>query len=123
MKCFLKTSLAFLVALFSLGASAGDADFTLINKTGYEIEAVFVAPSKQRSWGSDILGDGTLRDGKKVLIRFSKKSNVCIYDLMVQWVGYSADEDTVWERLDLCSLHNVTLRYNRKTNETTAELD
>lgn len=112
-----------LAALWSMAAQAGDADFTLVNKTGYEIESVFVAPSKSRSWGSDILKDGTMPNGKKVPITFSKNSNVCVYDMLVHWVGYGRDEDTTWERLDLCAVQTISLFYNRKTNETTAELD
>jgi hypothetical protein len=29
-------------------AVAGDADFTLTNKTGYDLESVYVAPSKSK---------------------------------------------------------------------------
>lgn len=123
MKDLSRLLLVFLLAFCSLAARAGDADFTLVNKTGYEIESVYVAPSKQRSWGSDFLKGRTLRNGQKLDIAFNKNKGVCVYDMRVHWVGYGEEEDAVWERLDLCAVHTITLRYNRNTNETSAEFD
>ena len=118
-----KLFIGVLIAASGLAAHAGDADFTLTNRTGFGIESIFVAPTKSKTWGSDFLGEGTLRNGASRLIGFSKKSNHCIYDLRIHWVGYGEDEDTTWERLDLCAINKITLRYNRKTNETFADFD
>jgi hypothetical protein len=41
-------------------AFAGDADFTLTNRTGYDIESVYITPSKSKSWGQDRLGRSIL---------------------------------------------------------------
>ena len=108
-----------LIALLSNSASAGDADFTLTNRTGYDIDSVYVVPSKQRDWGIDRLGKNILADGRSRFIAFNKSGNICIYDLSVGWVGYSASEDVVWERINLCEIHTITLRYNSKTKVTT----
>ena len=108
-----------LIALLSNSASAGDADFTLTNRTGYDIDSVYVVPSKQRDWGIDRLGKSILADGRSRFIAFNKSGNTCIYDLSVGWVGYSASEDVVWERINLCQINTITLRYNEKTKVTT----
>jgi hypothetical protein len=108
-----------LIALLSNSASAGDADFTLTNRTGYDIDSVYVVPSKQRDWGIDRLGKSILADGRSRFMTFNKSGNTCIYDLSVGWVGYSEGEDSVWERINLCEIHTITLRYNSKTKVTT----
>ena len=108
-----------LIALLSNSASAGDADFTLTNRTGYDIDSVYVVPSKQRDWGIDRLGKSILADGRSRFLAFNKSGNTCIYDLSVGWVGYSASEDVVWERINLCQINTITLRYNAKTKVTT----
>ena len=108
-----------LIALLSNSASAGDADFTLTNRTGYDIDSVYVVPSKQRDWGIDRLGKSILADGRSRFLAFNKSGNACIYDLSVGWVGYSEDEDSVWERINLCEINTITLRYNAKTKVTT----
>ena len=108
-----------LIALLFNSALAGDADFTLTNRTGYDIDSVYVVPSKQRDWGIDRLGKSILADGRSRFLAFNKSGNTCIYDLSVGWVGYSASEDVVWERINLCEINTITLRYNAKTKVTT----
>ena len=112
------------IALFLANAAvAGDADFTLTNRTGYDIESVYVAPSKQKDWGNDHLGKSVLADGRSRFIAFDKSKNTCIYDMSISWVGYSADEDVVWEKLNLCEIHQITLRYNPRTKQTSITTD
>jgi len=112
------------IALFITNAAvAGDADFTLTNRTGYDIESVYVAPSRQKDWGNDHLGKSVLADGRSRFISFSKSGNTCIYDMSISWVGYSSDDDVVWERLNLCEIHKITLRYNAKSKQTSITTD
>ena len=107
------------IALFITNAAvAGDADFTLTNRTGYDIESVYVAPSRSKDWGNDRLGKSVLVDGKSRFISFDKFGKACIYDMSISWVGYTADDDVVWERLNLCEIHKITLRYNAKSKQT-----
>ena len=37
-------------------AQASDADFSLRNKTGYQIDEVYVSGHSSKSWGRDIMG-------------------------------------------------------------------
>ncbi len=107
-------------ALFSSAAFAGDADFTLVNRTGYDIREVYISPSKRNNWGNDRLGDGVLEKGKSKLFRFADKAS-CKQDLMVVF-----DDDgskVTWEEFDLCDLNKITLKYNRSTREVSADTE
>ena len=112
-----------LIALLSNSASAGDADFTLTNRTGYDIDSVYVVPSKQRDWGIDRLGKNILADGRSRFLAFNKSGNNCIYDMSVGWVGFSEAADSVWENINLCEINTITLRYNAQTKVTTMTVE
>jgi hypothetical protein len=101
-------------------ALAGDADFTLTNRTGYDIESVFITPSRSKSWGQDRLGRSILLNGRSRDMIFNKYGSVCIYDMKIHWEGYGEGDDRIWENIDLCSIQKITLRYNRSTDVTTA---
>ena len=119
-KTFFK-SLAIAVSLQTCAvAVAGDADFTLTNRTGYDIESVYIAPSRSKSWGDDKLGRSILANGRSRDMIFNKQGSTCIYDMLIHWEGYGEADDRTWEQLDLCSIQKITLRYNKATDVTTA---
>ena len=99
-------------------AIAGDANFTLVNKTGYTLREVYISPSHKQDWGKDRMGDGVLDNGRSRLFKFSDKS-ACLQDLMV--VFDDDDSQVVWEEFDLCALNKITLKYNRKTQQVSAD--
>ena len=105
---------------FSGTAFAGDADFTLVNRTGYTIREVYIAPSKSGSWGKDRLGDGTLVNTRQRLFKFSDKAS-CRQDLQV--IFDDDGSDVVWEGFDLCTIDKITLKYNRFTKEVSADTE
>lgn len=111
-------SAAMLMGAFS--ARAGDADFTLINRTGYAIAEVYVSPANKDNWGRDRLGRSVLENGRSKLITFSDTAN-CNQDIKV--VFDDDDSSVVWEDINLCDLHKITLRYNRKTNVVSADAE
>ncbi|HEY2135513.1 MAG TPA: hypothetical protein VGH49_06470 [Xanthobacteraceae bacterium] len=104
-------------------AQAQDAkqDFTLVNKTGYEISAVYVSPSKSDDWEEDVLGQDTLDDGEKANIHFHRSVKTCKWDLKVVYEEDSSS--AVWPGIDLCSVETITIRYNKKSDTTTATFD
>lgn len=109
----------FVVAL-AMPAIAADAkqDFTLINKTGYELNSVFVSPSNSEDWDEDVLGKDVLEDGGTADIEFHRSENTCKWDLKVV---YTVDSSSaVWHEIDLCSVSKITIRYNKNTDKTTA---
>ncbi|MSP49416.1 MAG: argininosuccinate lyase [Alphaproteobacteria bacterium] len=106
---------------FGLGQIAhaqGKQDFTLMNATGYVISHVYVSPSKENDWGDDILGKSSMDDDEVVPIVFSRKERTCDWDLKVT---YEDDNSSViWRGFDLCKVTKITIKYNRKTDTTSA---
>ncbi len=103
-----------LVSALAIGATAlraGDQDFVLVNKTGYDIDQVFVAPANEKEWGEDIMGKDTLDDGQRVTIEFAHKEKECMWDMKIV---FSDEEEAVWEDFDLCKVREITLRYEKK---------
>ena len=107
----------------ALPAAAQDAkqDFRLVNKTGYELKALFVAPSKSDNWEDDILGQDVLSDGQAVNIHFNPKTQTCQYDLKVVYTD--DDSSAVWQKIDLCTVEKITIFYDRKNDVTKATFD
>jgi hypothetical protein len=123
MRPLLVAAFAAATLAIAVPAGAGDAkqDFRLVNKTGYELKALYVAPAKSDDWEDDVLGQDVLGDGQAVNVHFSPKTKACIYDLKVT---YSDDDSSaVWEKIDLCSVEKITIRYNRKSDTTSATFD
>ena len=108
------------VALSGGAAFAGDADFTMVNRTGYTLREVYVSPSNKEAWGKDRMGDGYLDNGKSRLFKFSDKS-ACMQDIKV--VFDDDGSDVVWEDVDLCEINKITLKYNRKTGMVSADTE
>lgn len=120
---FKRTFLALvtLAALASSGAAlAGDADFTLVNRTGYDLREVYISPTHRNAWGNDRLGDGLLANARSRLFKFSDKAS-CKQDLKVVFDDDASE--VVWEEFDLCSIDKITLKYNRSTKTVSADVE
>jgi hypothetical protein len=96
-------------------------DFTLVNRTGYDLSHVYVAPTKSDDWGEDIMGQDIVPDGATVNVTFSRAASTCRWDLKVDY----ADDDSsaYWTNIDLCSVSRITIRYDRRKDETSATFD
>lgn len=90
---------------------AGDQDFVLVNKTGYDIDEVYVSAANDDEWGEDIMGKDILANGDKVTIEFSHKEKECMWDMKIV---FSDKEEAVWEDFDLCKAREITLKYEKK---------
>ncbi len=123
MRTLLFASLSAAVAAFTVPANAEDAkqDFTLVNRTGYELKALYVSPSKADNWQEDILGQDVLEDGKAVNIHFSPKVQTCKWDLKVVYTD--DDSSAIWQSIDLCTVDKITIHYDRKNDVTRASFD
>ena len=99
-------------------AIAGDADFTLVNRTGYPIRSVHIAPAKSKTWGHDRLGSGVLKNNAKRLIKFSDRAR-CKQSLNITFDDDGSEVE--WEDFDLCEINTIPLKYNRKTGEVSAD--
>ena len=117
MRKFWTLAAIFSISLSTVGAIAGDADFTLVNGTGYTIREVYLSPTQAKNWGNDRLGEGDLANGKSRLIKFKDSAN-CEQDMQV--VFDKGDTEVVWEGLDLCEINKLTLKYNREAKTVSA---
>jgi hypothetical protein len=117
---FIKLCVAALVLLaaFVVGASANDADFRMVNKTGYQIDSVFISRTSSNSWGSDVMGKDALDDGAAVKITFPHGGSACKFDIKVKY----EDGDTAeWGNVDLCQYETITLFWDGKQTHAVGE--
>jgi len=98
-------------------ALAGEQDFKLVNRTGYQIDEVYVSRSASDEWGDDIMGRDALGDGRTVSVTFNAPPQVCHWDLKVK---YNDGDEATWNRLNLCNIEKVTLFWDRKNQATRA---
>ncbi len=111
-------SLAALALVASTGlASASDADFTLKNKTGYQIDEVYVSQHSSKNWGRDRMGSDALADGESKDIVFEHGGTACRFDIKVKY----NDEDTAeWSDVNLCEYQAISLFWDAKRKVTRA---
>lgn len=112
----LSFSLLAAAAFTPIPASAqSKQDFTLVNRTGYQIDEVYVGPVSQSHWGEDVMGKDSIADGETADISFNGGSNACKWDIRVVYNDGDASE---FRNVNLCNISRVTLFWNRRANET-----
>jgi len=95
-------------------------DFTLVNKTGYGIKGVYVSPTASTDWGDNLISK-PLENGDSLAITFSEKAKAEKWDIRIEWVDEG--DAVVWKGYKLPEITKITLHYDRKTDETTAETE
>lgn len=113
-------ALAAAVFMFHGAAQAGQQDFTIVNKTGYALKHIYVSEAHSNSWDDDILGRDILNDSETLDVTFGKADKTCKWDLKV---AYDDGETAVWENLDLCKIAKLTLKWNKNTGVTSANIE
>ena len=115
--------LTIVASLFVLAspAFASGLDFKMKNDTGYDIEMVMVDPASSDEWSGNILDQPILADGDTADVTFTGDPESCKWDIRVEWAD--DDEPVVWRDLNLCQISKITLKYDEKSGETTAELE
>lgn len=106
------------VLLFTGAAFANDADFKLVNKTGTQIDNIFVAPASSNSWGRDIMGDAAVPDGSTVNVTFPHGGSACRFDIRVQ---YNDGDKAEWTNIDLCQYETISLYWDGKQTRAVGE--
>ncbi len=109
----LTVGICYLPGLTTVEVSAqAEQDFTVVNKTGFEIYALYVTPHNSDDWGDDILGQDTLVANDELDIVFSRKEKATLWDLRIE------DKDgnyIEWDNFNLRKISRITLYYkNRK---------
>ncbi|WP_342151262.1 hypothetical protein [Methylorubrum sp. SB2] len=93
----------------------GKQDFTIVNRTGYQIDEVYVGPVSQRHWGEDVMGKDAIGDGESANITFNGGSKACKWDIKVV---YNDGDESEFREVNLCNVSTVTLFWNRKSGTT-----
>ena len=99
-------------------AFASDADFTLKNKTGYQIDEVYVSSHSRANWGRDRMGDDALADGESIDINFPHGGSACHFDIKVKY--HDDDSTAEWGDVDLCKYTAISLFWDAKRQTTRA---
>ena len=118
--------LAFFAAAVTLSASSSFAEdqrnVTLVNGTGYGIKFLGFNNPGDNDWSDNELPPSSvLPDGNSVYVKFNTEDKGCKWNFKIEWAdpGYPG---VVWHDVDLCQITTVTLKYNRNTDTTSAEL-
>src|SRR5437762_12410911 len=86
-----------------LAASMVDVEygFVLVNKTGYNIVKLYLAPSSSEEWdeSDELLKGQSFSNGKEVTIKYKTGKNAEAWDMMVGWDDGSANSK--WHSLNL----------------------
>ncbi|MFH0785323.1 MAG: hypothetical protein V2B20_25680 [Pseudomonadota bacterium] len=101
------TCFALLLFLHLTGfAVAREYNFTLINKTGFEIIDLFFSPASQSNWGDEVLTVDTIPNKETMKIHLSRKEKAETWDILVN------DEQGVsfkWPDLKLSEISTLIL--------------
>ncbi len=103
----------------SVGAAlANDADFKLMNKTGYQIDEVYVSIAGAKSWGADIMGPNAIANGSGVDITFPRNGTACQFDIKVK---YNDGDTAEWGNVNLCQYNTISLFWDGKQTRAVGE--
>ena len=118
--------LAFTVLTAALAASpsfaADERNVTVINGTGYGIKFLGFNNPGDNDWSDNELpSSGVFPSGNSVYVKFNTEDKGCKWNFKIEWSdpGYPG---VIWENVDLCHTNSLTLKYDRATDKTTAEV-
>jgi hypothetical protein len=124
MKRILLASAA-LAATLIVSSAAFAADLrnvTVVNGTGYGIKFLGFNNEGDNDWSDNELPpNSVLPDGNSVFVKFNTEDKGCKWNFKIEWAdpGYPG---VIWHSVDLCHTNSLTLKYDRKTDTTTAEV-
>jgi len=106
-----------LVLLAAQATLAQQHSLTIVNKTGYSIKALYLAPTSSKPFvkGDELLEGDVLKAGQMVEITYI--GNASVWDLLVSWSDGSGDVE--WEEVTLVSGGKYALLYDKDTEDTT----
>ncbi len=103
--------IALLVSLISSQGAELNLDFTIVNKTGYDIKEIYVDEASNNNWTDNIMkGQGNLKNGETFKVEFSPEENSAKWDIKAV---YADGETAIWTGLKLTDITNVTLFWSK----------
>ncbi len=113
---------AFAILVAASGGSpsfaADERNVTVVNGTGYGIKFLGFNNPGDNDWSDNELG-GVLANGGNIYVKFNTSDKGCKWNFKIEWAdpGYPG---VLWQNIDLCSIDEITLKYDRDTDKTTA---
>ncbi len=111
---------SFLAQILPARADNTELDFTLANKTGYAIRAIYIAPSSSTDWGDNLLSK-PMETSEQLAITFNAKLSAAQWDIRIVW--FNAGNEVVWKKCRLDEISKFTLRYNPDSDVTSVETE
>jgi hypothetical protein len=117
---FLGLVLAVATLSGSSAFAADERNVTVVNGTGYGIKFLGFNNPGDNDWSDNELGS-PLGNGASIYVKFGTGDKGCVWNIKIEWAdaGYPG---VLWRNIDLCSIDTITLRYDRSTDTTSAEL-
>ena len=100
-----------------------ELDFTIVNKTGYDIKALYIGATGTGDWTKDdeVLKGKAFANSASYDIKFSPRAKAQKWDIMVTWSDGSGSEE--WLGLKLTEIEKVTLIYDKEKDVTKAIIE
>ena len=116
----MRSPILILIVMLTLVANLAVAQtrkITLVNQTGSDIKAVYIAPASEEEFDkSDELLKGRIFPAGKAF-EITYEGNASVWDLLVTWKDGSGDVE--WSKLKLVPGHTYGLVYNEDSGQTT----
>jgi len=109
------------LVLFAGQASAQETTFRLKNSMAYPIAQLSVSPTQLNMWGPNVLRPPVIKAGEAREVSYRAATDWCMGDLKVTFAD--GGPPAVWGYLNLCTLRNISLHYDRMSGITTARYD
>lgn len=111
----LVVSLLFSTVAFA--RSSGGARATLINRTGYDIEYLYICPAGTEEWERC---RGSFDDGDSIRVELPRHRNLNSFDIRCE---YSNGREDMWYSIELYGSDRVTLLKNGRINNGSGSQD
>ena len=115
------TALAATLAV-STSFAADERNVTVVNGTGYGIKFLGFNNPGDNDWSDNELPPSSVfPSGNSVYVKFNTEDHGCTWNFKIEWAdpGYPG---VIWHDVDLCHTDTLTLKYDRATDTTTAEV-
>ena len=116
------TALA-VISAASPSLAADERNVTVVNGTGYGIKFLGFNNPGDNDWSDNELPSSSVfPSGDSVYVKFNTEDKGCKWNFKIEWSdpGYPG---VIWHDVDLCHIAKLTLKYNRSTDTTTAEVE
>lgn len=109
------------LVLFAGEAFAQETMFRLKNSMAYPIAQLSVSPTQLNMWGPNVLRPPVIRPGEVREVSYRAPTDWCMGDLKVTFAD--GGPPAVWGYVNLCTLKQIALHYDRMSGIATARYD